>query len=116
MDAVRLNVSIGPARNRYLMTGMHTIADVSCQRCGAVLGWKYVRSFFLFACEFFRDLMTIWSSSRPWSSRKSTRRGGSSWRTRLSRTTGRRKRGGGASWGVGSSVGFGKCVSGLTFM
>jgi hypothetical protein len=25
------------------MTGMHTIADVSCERCAAVLGWKYVR-------------------------------------------------------------------------
>ncbi|RLN57786.1 hypothetical protein BBJ28_00004903 [Nothophytophthora sp. Chile5] len=35
------NVRVGPARNRYLMTGMHTIADVVCDQCDFVLGWKY---------------------------------------------------------------------------
>lgn len=24
------------------MTGAHTVSDISCTRCGAVLGWKYV--------------------------------------------------------------------------
>ncbi|KAL3672459.1 hypothetical protein V7S43_001758 [Phytophthora oleae] len=38
------NIRVGPARNRYLMTGMHTIADVLCSQCGFVLGWKYVKA------------------------------------------------------------------------
>ena len=38
----RYNVRIGPARNRFLMTGIHSIADVLCSQCGFVLGWKYV--------------------------------------------------------------------------
>ncbi|POM75525.1 Putative yippee-like protein, partial [Phytophthora palmivora] len=31
-------------RNRYLMTGMHTIADVLCSQCDFVLGWKYIKA------------------------------------------------------------------------
>ena len=27
---------------RHLVTGMHTVADVSCALCGSILGWKYV--------------------------------------------------------------------------
>ncbi|KAH7467454.1 Protein yippee-like [Phytophthora ramorum] len=38
------NVRVGPARNRYLMTGMHTIADVLCSQCDFVLGWKYIKA------------------------------------------------------------------------
>jgi hypothetical protein len=38
----RFNVRVGPARNRLLMTGIHTIADVQCSQCDFVLGWKYV--------------------------------------------------------------------------
>lgn len=25
------------------MTGMHTVADIYCNVCNSVLGWKYVR-------------------------------------------------------------------------
>lgn len=39
----RFNVRTGPPRSRHLMTGVHTIADVMCQFCDSVLGWKYVR-------------------------------------------------------------------------
>ncbi|CEG38945.1 Predicted Yippee-type zinc-binding protein [Plasmopara halstedii] len=39
-----LNVRICPARNRYLMTGMHCIAEVLCSRCDNVLGWKYLKA------------------------------------------------------------------------
>lgn len=28
--------------NRELLTGMHVVADVSCNICGVTLGWKYV--------------------------------------------------------------------------
>ncbi|OWZ22787.1 hypothetical protein PHMEG_0002460 [Phytophthora megakarya] len=38
------NVRVGPVRNRYLMTGMHTIADVLCSQCDFVLGWKYIKA------------------------------------------------------------------------
>ncbi|KAI9725593.1 MAG: hypothetical protein M1828_003081 [Chrysothrix sp. TS-e1954] len=27
---------------RHLVTGMHTVCDVSCSLCGSVVGWKYV--------------------------------------------------------------------------
>lgn len=27
---------------RQLVTGAHTVSDISCLRCGSVLGWKYV--------------------------------------------------------------------------
>lgn len=27
---------------RQLVTGAHTVSDISCVRCGSVLGWKYV--------------------------------------------------------------------------
>jgi hypothetical protein len=27
---------------RQLVTGAHTVSDISCRGCGSVLGWKYV--------------------------------------------------------------------------
>jgi hypothetical protein len=27
---------------RQLVTGAHTVSDVSCRSCGSILGWKYV--------------------------------------------------------------------------
>ncbi|KAF2267438.1 yippee-like protein, partial [Lojkania enalia] len=27
---------------RQLVTGAHTVSDISCRNCGSVLGWKYV--------------------------------------------------------------------------
>lgn len=27
---------------RQLVTGAHTVSDISCRHCGTVLGWKYV--------------------------------------------------------------------------
>ncbi|KAF2997624.1 hypothetical protein E8E13_004347 [Curvularia kusanoi] len=29
---------------RQLVTGAHTVSDISCVRCGSVLGWKYVHA------------------------------------------------------------------------
>jgi len=37
-------VSIGEREERMMMTGMHTVADIFCVGCGAIVGWKYVRS------------------------------------------------------------------------
>jgi Yippee zinc-binding/DNA-binding /Mis18, centromere assembly len=36
------NIRTGLPRNRYLLTGVHTIEDVICACCDAILGWKYV--------------------------------------------------------------------------
>ncbi|CAA9959087.1 yippee family protein [Pyrenophora teres f. maculata] len=30
------------AQPRQLVTGAHTVSDISCRSCGSVLGWKYV--------------------------------------------------------------------------
>jgi hypothetical protein len=30
------------AHARQLVTGAHTVSDISCRGCGSVLGWKYV--------------------------------------------------------------------------
>lgn len=27
---------------RQLVTGAHTVSDISCRTCGCILGWKYV--------------------------------------------------------------------------
>lgn len=40
-----MNVVMGPKEDRRLMTGLHTVADISCADCGEVLGWKYERAF-----------------------------------------------------------------------
>ena len=39
------NVELGASENRTLITGLHTIRDVSCLSCGLKLGWTYVRAF-----------------------------------------------------------------------
>lgn len=40
----RVNVCLGPKENRLLITGMHIVADIYCNCCHQVLGWKYVSS------------------------------------------------------------------------
>jgi hypothetical protein len=37
-----VNVKLGPCEDRELITGLHTVADISCTGCDTVLGWKYV--------------------------------------------------------------------------
>lgn len=39
------HISSLPQENRQLMTGLHTVADISCSGCGSVLGWKYERAY-----------------------------------------------------------------------
>jgi len=46
-----VNVSVGKKEVRMLITGRHTVADISCNVCETVMGWKYVR-FFLLLCLF----------------------------------------------------------------
>lgn len=37
-----INVRVGRCESRQLVTGWHTVADISCAVCHAKLGWKYV--------------------------------------------------------------------------
>lgn len=37
-----INVRVGRCESRQLVTGWHTVADISCSVCHAKLGWKYV--------------------------------------------------------------------------
>lgn len=37
-----VNVRVGRCESRQLVTGWHTVADISCAVCHAKLGWKYV--------------------------------------------------------------------------
>ena len=43
MMVTRVNVKTGTKEERLLITGLHTVADISCISCHTVLGWKYVR-------------------------------------------------------------------------
>ncbi|GLT56100.1 hypothetical protein SLA2020_291720 [Shorea laevis] len=38
------NVTDGPEEERMMLTGLHTVADVSCHDCGEALGWKYIHA------------------------------------------------------------------------
>ncbi|PWZ45488.1 hypothetical protein Zm00014a_010276 [Zea mays] len=40
-----MNVVVGAKEDRHLMTGLHTVADIYCNDCREVLGWKYVRAY-----------------------------------------------------------------------
>uniref|UniRef100_A0A7S0WSD2 Protein yippee-like n=1 Tax=Pyramimonas obovata TaxID=1411642 RepID=A0A7S0WSD2_9CHLO len=40
-----VNVTLGPKEDRLLITGLHTVADIYCSCCQAVLGWKYEQAF-----------------------------------------------------------------------
>lgn len=40
----RVNVALGPPEDRSMTTGLHTVRDVMCAKCGETLGWKYGQS------------------------------------------------------------------------
>jgi len=40
-----VNVSAGKKEDRNLITGLHTVADIHCNGCFTVLGWKYEEAF-----------------------------------------------------------------------
>ncbi|GAA94455.1 uncharacterized protein L969DRAFT_105982 [Mixia osmundae IAM 14324] len=39
------NIDLGPAEDRTMTTGLHTVRDIYCARCGTTLGWKYDKAF-----------------------------------------------------------------------
>ncbi|KAH9326305.1 hypothetical protein KI387_006483, partial [Taxus chinensis] len=36
-----VNVSAGMLEDRVMTTGMHTVADIYCNYCHQIVGWKY---------------------------------------------------------------------------
>lgn len=43
----RVNIETGVPEDRPMTTGLHTVRDVMCAKCGEVLGWKYGELSFL---------------------------------------------------------------------
>jgi len=37
-----VNVRLGAQEERVLLTGLHTVSDISCKSCANRLGWLYV--------------------------------------------------------------------------
>jgi hypothetical protein len=40
-----VNVTIGRAEDRRLMTGLHSVCDIFCKRCNTLVGWTYKRAY-----------------------------------------------------------------------
>eukprot|EP00815_Leptocylindrus_aporus_P008210 CAMPEP_0116052288 /NCGR_PEP_ID=MMETSP0322-20121206/1486_1 /TAXON_ID=163516 /ORGANISM="Leptocylindrus danicus var. apora, Strain B651" /LENGTH=190 /DNA_ID=CAMNT_0003535199 /DNA_START=194 /DNA_END=766 /DNA_ORIENTATION=- len=40
-----VNVTIGPAEDRILMTGLHSVNDIFCIRCKKLIGWTYSKAY-----------------------------------------------------------------------
>lgn len=37
-----VNIKLGDPQDRRMTTGLHTVRDIECVKCGQCLGWKYV--------------------------------------------------------------------------
>eukprot|EP00540_Astrosyne_radiata_P005350 CAMPEP_0116847892 /NCGR_PEP_ID=MMETSP0418-20121206/14683_1 /TAXON_ID=1158023 /ORGANISM="Astrosyne radiata, Strain 13vi08-1A" /LENGTH=275 /DNA_ID=CAMNT_0004479381 /DNA_START=177 /DNA_END=1004 /DNA_ORIENTATION=+ len=40
-----VNVTIGPAEDRVLITGLHSVCDIFCKRCKSMVGWTYAKAY-----------------------------------------------------------------------
>ncbi|GKY90960.1 hypothetical protein MPSEU_000068800 [Mayamaea pseudoterrestris] len=40
-----VNVTLGPAEERMLITGRHVVCDLFCKRCNHLVGWTYQRAY-----------------------------------------------------------------------
>lgn len=40
-----VNITIGPAEDRRLITGLHSVCDISCKRCKTLIGWTYAKAY-----------------------------------------------------------------------
>ncbi|KAG5533903.1 hypothetical protein RHGRI_027933 [Rhododendron griersonianum] len=45
MFAHAKNVVLGQTEDKKLMTGLFSIGNVYCSKCGQELGWKYIRAY-----------------------------------------------------------------------
>ena len=39
-----INITQGPLEDRPMRTGLHTVCDIYCMYCQALVGWKYERA------------------------------------------------------------------------
>ncbi|KAI8354945.1 yippee zinc-binding/DNA-binding /Mis18, centromere assembly-domain-containing protein [Mortierella sp. GBAus27b] len=39
------NITLGTSEERTLMTGLHSVADITCNTCQNVVGWIYLHAF-----------------------------------------------------------------------
>lgn len=93
----RVNVGCGPAEERVLLTGLHAVADIYCESCKTMLGWKYVCLYYTLLFYLIISFILITSlynfRNMPSSLAKSTRKANSSlsWRTWSKRMVGTRR-------------------------
>ena len=40
-----VNVTIGKAEDRLLITGLHSVCDIYCKRCKNMVGWTYAKAY-----------------------------------------------------------------------
>lgn len=40
-----VNIVIGPAEDRMLITGLHSVCDIFCKRCKKMVGWTYAKAY-----------------------------------------------------------------------
>lgn len=45
MFAHAMNVVLGQTEDKKLITGLFSIGNIYCSKCGQELGWKYIRAY-----------------------------------------------------------------------
>lgn len=40
-----VNIDTGPAEDRQLITGLHSVSDIFCKRCKTLIGWTYSKAY-----------------------------------------------------------------------
>lgn len=40
-----MNITTGPAEDRFLITGLHSVSDIFCKRCQTLVGWTYAKAY-----------------------------------------------------------------------
>ncbi|KAF3778964.1 yippee-like protein [Nymphaea thermarum] len=40
-----VNVTVGILEDKLMLTGLHTVADIYCNSCHQLLGWKYEKAY-----------------------------------------------------------------------
>ena len=40
-----VNITHGPAKDRILITGLHSVSDIYCKRCKTLIGWTYYKAY-----------------------------------------------------------------------
>ena len=69
----------GEKEDRMMMTGMHTVVDIYCVKCGSYLGWRYVnkntsKSFLVYNVSWYQPFVCLYFRSLLLRRAKSTRK------------------------------------------